>query len=333
MKLLIFTQKVDINDDILGFFHGWILEFAKHYEKVIVFCLYKGVYDLPENVKVLSLGKEEGVSKFKYILNFYKYIWSERNNYDKVFVHMNQEYVLLGGFLWKILNKDVSMWRNHPTGGILTKLAIFLCDKTFCTSKFSFTAKFKKNKIMPVGIDTEKFKINSSLQREKRSILSIGRIDPIKKINLLIEASKKIDIDFVLNIYGKGNNKYVENLKREVKDLGQKVVFHGSIPNHDTPRIYNQNQIFVNLTKSGSFDKTILEAMACGCLPLVCNESLRDILDDRFIFNDVSDLSKKIVFLINISDLERDKNIGKFKKYVEDRHSLNKLAEKILKNI
>jgi len=27
MKLLICTQKVDINDDILGFFHGWILGF------------------------------------------------------------------------------------------------------------------------------------------------------------------------------------------------------------------------------------------------------------------------------------------------------------------
>ena len=72
MKLLILTQKVDKNDDVLGFFHGWILEFAKNYEKVTVICLYEGKHDLPENVKVLSLGKERGVSKLKYILNFYK---------------------------------------------------------------------------------------------------------------------------------------------------------------------------------------------------------------------------------------------------------------------
>lgn len=35
MRLLIITQKVDENDAILGFFHGWIAEFAKHCEQLI----------------------------------------------------------------------------------------------------------------------------------------------------------------------------------------------------------------------------------------------------------------------------------------------------------
>lgn len=35
VKLLIITQKIDINDPILGFFHKWIEEFAK---MVITFC-------------------------------------------------------------------------------------------------------------------------------------------------------------------------------------------------------------------------------------------------------------------------------------------------------
>ena len=58
MKLLIITQKVDINDDLLGFFHGWIAEFVRQCEQVTVICLQKGEYDLPRNVRVLSLGKE-----------------------------------------------------------------------------------------------------------------------------------------------------------------------------------------------------------------------------------------------------------------------------------
>ncbi|MEK7538915.1 MAG: hypothetical protein AAB552_03680 [Patescibacteria group bacterium] len=58
MKLLILTQKVDQNDDILGFFHGWIREFAKHAEQVTVIALGVGEYDLPKNVRVFSLGKE-----------------------------------------------------------------------------------------------------------------------------------------------------------------------------------------------------------------------------------------------------------------------------------
>src|SRR3989339_803491 len=58
MKLLILTQKIDKNDDLLGFFYAWVGEFAKYYKKITVICLYRGESDLPENVKVLSLGKE-----------------------------------------------------------------------------------------------------------------------------------------------------------------------------------------------------------------------------------------------------------------------------------
>ena len=72
MKLLIVTQKVDKNDPILGFFHRWIEEFARHVEFVTVICLGVGEYSLPVNVKVLSLGKEKKKSRLKYIFMFYK---------------------------------------------------------------------------------------------------------------------------------------------------------------------------------------------------------------------------------------------------------------------
>ena len=58
MKLLVIAQKVDINDDLLGAFHNWIAGFAMRYEKVTVICLSEGEYDLPSNVKVLNLGKQ-----------------------------------------------------------------------------------------------------------------------------------------------------------------------------------------------------------------------------------------------------------------------------------
>ena len=55
MKLLILTQVVDKEDHFLGFFHKWIEEFSKNYENITVICLKKGKYDLPNNIKVLSL--------------------------------------------------------------------------------------------------------------------------------------------------------------------------------------------------------------------------------------------------------------------------------------
>ena len=59
MKLLITTQTVNINDPVLGFFHRWLKEFAENCEQVTVICLQVGEYQLPPNVKVISLGKEK----------------------------------------------------------------------------------------------------------------------------------------------------------------------------------------------------------------------------------------------------------------------------------
>ncbi len=113
MKLLVFTQKIDRNDPVLGFFHGWVVELSKHTESVSVICLGKGEFDLPSNVSVYSLGEERGVSKIGYVLNLYKYLGVISGSYDRVFVHMNQEYVLLAGLYWKIKNIPVYLWRNH----------------------------------------------------------------------------------------------------------------------------------------------------------------------------------------------------------------------------
>ena len=55
------TQKVDKNDAILGFFHNWLLQLSPKFERIIVVCLEKGESDLPNNVRVLSLGKEKVV--------------------------------------------------------------------------------------------------------------------------------------------------------------------------------------------------------------------------------------------------------------------------------
>ncbi len=333
MKILIVTQKVNVDDDILGFFHGWILDFAKYFESVIVICLEKGRYDLPRNVRVLSLGKENNKSKLDYVSNFYKYIHRERNNYDVVFVHMNEEYVLLGGALWGLWSKKVTMWRNHPKGSFLTTLAVSLCHKVFCTSKFSFTAKYKKTVIMPVGIDTELLKPVPGVERLPKSILFLSRMSPIKKPDLLIKALSKLKddgVDFVAGFYGNPkpeDNKYYEGLKKMVVDSGlqEKVNFYPGQPHRDVSSIYSKYKIFANLTPSGSYDKTILEAMACGCLIIASNANLKGEIDDKYIFKDgdAADLSAQIKILL------QEGEDSKLRDWVNTKHSLNILGDRM----
>lgn len=342
-RLLILTQKVDKEDPVLGFFHNWLEKLSFQFENITVICLQKGSFDLPENVKVFSLGKEE-YSRHSYVIRilvslvrFYKHTWRERKNYDSVLVHMNQEYVLLGGMFWKISGKKIYLWRNHKHGNVLTRIAVWLSDKVFYTSSDSFTARYGKAMKMPVGINIERFK-DLKIERLKNSILFLSRMSPVKKPEVLIEALKILkekNQDFVCNLYGDAlpkDEKYYESLKSRVRGYGleDRVKFYPAVPNYETPKIYQSHEIFVNLTPSGSFDKTILEAAACGCLLVAANTSLKGEIDDRMIAGDsAGDITDKIDFWLNKEIEEKEKTSQRLQKYIVQNHSLEILVSKL----
>jgi len=350
MRLLIITQKINKEDDLLGFFHGWVEELALKVEKISVICLEEGKHDLPKNTRVYSLGKEKGESKTKYFLNFVKYIWGLRKEYDKVFVHMNKEYVLLGWDSWLVMSKKVYLWHNHKKGGIWVRLAVLFSKKVFYTSPQSFTARFKKSIKMPAGINTDEFgRMNNPACRQGResrrrdSILSLGRISPVKNIHILIDALKILDekgIEFKANIYGgapERDKNYCDKVRNQGKNLEQKekLFFHKSVPNMKVSEIYNKYEIFVNMTNSGSMDKTILEAMASGCLVLVSNRSFENVLPNNFLFKekDSKDMAQKIEDIFRLSDEEKNRHRKQFREYVVKNHSLDILVDKLIKEI
>ncbi|MCE9629066.1 MAG: glycosyltransferase family 4 protein [Candidatus Vogelbacteria bacterium] len=340
MKLLIITQKVDLADPILGFFHGWILAFSQKFNSITVICLGKGEYNLPGNVKVLSLGKEIKKSKAVYLWRYFFFLLKERKKYDAVLVHMNQEYVILAGWLWWFLGKKVFMWRNHHSGSWLTDLSVLFCDKVFCTSKYSYTAKYRKTVLMPVGIDLDLFKENLVGEKIPKSILFVGRISPVKKIHVLIEALKYLkneNIDFSASVYGdplESDQGYYQELQEKVVQggLDRQIKFYSGVPNSSTANIYNSHKIFVNLSSSGMYDKTIFESIACGCLPVVCNKNLVGQINNDFIFieDDHRDLASKLKTMLKFAPTERDRSCLHD---VVINHSLTSLSSKIFNEI
>lgn len=339
MKLLIITQKVDSEDPGLGFFHRWILEFSKHSEKTSVICLQKGTSSLPKEIQIMSLGKETFPSRFRYVVNFYRHIFREWKNYDAVLVHMNQEYVLLGGLFWRLFGKRVYMWRNHHAGSLLTDVAAAFCTKVFCTSKFSFTAKYKKTILMPVGVDISTFFPLETVERNNRSILFLARISPSKKPDLFIRALADLlekNTQATGSIYGDPLPKdipYYMGLKKQVEDakLQEKIIFHAGVPNTKTVPVYSAHGIFVNLSSSGMYDKTIFEAMACGCLILASNDNLKGQIHDRFIFEEGNrqELTQKLEVLLNLNDSERASAIAELRSFA-NKHTLASLGEKLI---
>lgn len=342
MKLLVLTQKIDKNDPVLGFFHNWVFKLSKKFEKISVICLEKGQYDLPDNIKVYSLGKESGRSKIKYVKNFLNLILGLYKEYDSVFVHMNQEYILLGGFIWKILRKKIYFWRNHPNGNLFTYVSVFLSNKVFCTSPYSFTKRFKKTEIMPVGIDTSIFNTDGLDQKEK-SILSIGRISPIKNVEKMIDAVILLDNrreNFVLDIVGDPVNTEDYEYKKMLLNKGEALIKKGvlnfitAVSQKEAAILYKKHSIFVNLTPSGGMDKTILEAVLCGCIPVVSNQFFEDVFENKMLTSgEPEDIAQKIKFWLDASEemvSESSKNIIE---YTKQNHSLDVLIEKLSKEL
>ncbi len=313
MRLLICTQAVDRNEPVLGFMHRWIEEIAKRSEHVVVICLRGGERSLPKNVEVIVLGER---MKFLRALEVCSIALSRRGEYDNVFVHMNQEYILAAGWLWKLLGKKMYMWRNHYAGNKLTDIAAAFCTKVFCTSRFSYTAKYKKTTLMPVGVDAGRFAPVSGVTRVPNSILFLARLAPSKRVHIFVEAMSRIlkgSVSFTASIYGsplKVDEGYAIGLKEKVQKDGLSgiVTFASQIANHETPKVYSAHDIFVNLSPSGMYDKTIFEAAACGALVVASSGDFADHVDPRLVFkdNDAEDLSKKLGALLALPESDRE---------------------------
>lgn len=336
-RLLVLTQTVDLDDPVLGFFHGWLASFASVFPHIHAVCLREGRHALPGAVAVHSLGKEQGAGRLRYVWRFYRLAWSLRREYDAVFVHMNPEYVVLGGLLWRLMGKRVYLWRNHWARGLMADAAVLLSHKTFCTSKSSYIARYKKNVLMPVGIDTGVFRPAGA--PAPRSVLSLGRVAPSKNIHVMLDAFKILKergVEFSASIYGDALPKdadYHAAQKRFVaeNDLSDTVTFLPGVKNSDTPAIYSTHQVFINASGSGMFDKTIFEAISCGAVSIACSKDYGEFAGKDLVFEtgDATNLAEKLHALLSAPVEETQSIARSLRARIESEHSLRALSARL----
>ncbi len=343
MKLLIITQKVDKDDPILGFFYRWIDVFSKNCESIVVICLYKGKNELPNNVKVLSLGKEIRESRIRYIINFYKYIWIERKNYDSVFVHMNQIYVILGGVFWKLYNKNISLWYTHRSVTKSLRIATLIVDKIFTASKESFRLKSNKINVMGHGIDVDIFKpLNFNKNGNEFKIVSVGRFTQSKGYEFMIDAvntiksNRKITCEFWGEAVMYRDVEYVEKLNKKIETSPNNTFeMKGKVSQDKLCDILNSADLFLNMSDTGSLDKAILEAMASGTIVITSNPAFEKIFSNHpFLFTNrnADDLAKSINKVLMLDSKNKSIN-DYYVKYVNENHSLKLLIPRIITNL
>ncbi len=353
MKLLLLTRKVDSQDERVGFVTDWILEFAKNIEILYIICQESGkISELPENVKIYSLGKEKGYHRFHQLLLFYFYIFKFLFKVDGVFSHMIPHYAVLAGPWCRLFNKKLIQWYTHKSVDFWLKAANFFVDEFVTASKESFRLETKKPVyVFGHGINIKRFaptinKKQLTIDKKKFVILSVGRISPSKNIDVLIKMAERIKLKYpefrhkiLFKIIGGpglvSQKSYYLDLINEAreKNLNDIVEFKGPLPWQDIPYYLQNSDLFINLSDTGSLDKAVLEAMASGSLALTSNEAFKDILPEQLFCSvkGVEYLINKIKDIYLMSEEQKNKLRSELRKEIEQNHNLEKLIKKILK--
>ena len=345
MKLLVITQIVDETDSNLGFFHNWLQKMATKVDHLYVICLKEGRYSLPSNVTVLSLGKEKNVSRLQYLARFFKYIWQYRHKYDHVLVHMNPEYVVLAGWLWRMWHKKVLLWYMHKSVDLKLSIAEKFVTKIFTASPESFRLPSKKVQVVGHGIDLTEFDFLNKPQSEIISLVTVGRISRSKDLKTLIkgvaELKKIIHQTVFLEIAGvpitHDDDNYFLELKSLSKELGleKEIKFLGALNRTELAKVLQKASIFLHASQTGSLDKVVLEALASGRPVITSSQSFPEALLPGVIFGfkegNPIDLAETIEKVSKSGIVEPDKLPNEQAiVYVKKNHNLNNLIAKII---
>jgi len=331
MKLLFITQKIQGNDDDLAFVILWIKEFIKQGYTVDVICLEKGDFD--DSFPVYSLGKEKGFRKMTRIFVFLKLIFSLK--YDRVFVHMNPEYVTLGGWYWFLSRKPIYLWYTHYTTHIHLRISGLLCKRMFAATPQSLPQYDGNPKKVIVGHGIDLNFWNTGLLEENNAsifnLVSVHRICRSKRLELGVLALKYLPVEYTLTVYGRDVEKdYYVEIKELIKKekLENRVIFKGPVPMSELKNVYPAYRLMVNMAKE-TIDKTMLESMLFGIYPVTTPGNSKAIgLPVYPEGENPEDIARFI-----LARVWGNYTLRQLRSIVQDRHGLSALVSKMNKFI
>lgn len=168
---------------------------------------------------------------------------------------------------------------------------------------------------------------------------------PSKDCDTLVEAARDIikisgqqNVHFNLigDMLTDDDRSYLDRLRNKVNcyQLDKWITFRGAVPYNEMHQYYQEADIVVSTSRTGSLDKVILEAMASHkpvitCLPLA---DLYGSYSSELIFapGNYHELSEKLIAILNWDERKNKEVTDYFFKVTSENHSLAKLMSAII---
>lgn len=336
-NLLILNYATDEKNQVFAHQIEVVRHFSDKFQKVYVITASKGSDPLPENVELIESKWIQGqhvTNSIRLISKFMRIYIQDRN--IVVFSHMTEVQSALISPLTKIARIKHIVWYAHASRSLAMSINQFLLDLIVTSTAGSCPYTGKKVKIVGQAIDDKLFKYFNRNKTAKNKFVHIGRTDPSKKIEKLIQAVENLNdggFDSTLAIVGKPStplfNSYRESLiisRDKLKDPSR-VIFCEPVERKFLPEYLNYFDFFIHAFE-GSLDKTLVEATLCGIPVLTLNQEYRSNFGQwSKIAN--SSIEEEFLALIGLNHEYLTSELKRRRKIAVDQHSLSGWVEKI----
>jgi glycosyltransferase involved in cell wall biosynthesis len=221
------------------------------------------------NIRVFTSNWQPGQNIrniYRFYLTFLQLI--RQSEFVAVFSHMTSVQSFLVGPILRLLKIHHCLWYAHAKNSAILRIAYFWVDKLVTSTEGSCPLTGKKVFYLGQSIDQEKFRPQRTERSKFRKFLHIGRADPSKNLNLIIETvsqfrklNEGITLELVGNPSGARQQSELDNLKQIWANGAQQgwLLFSPAIPRAEIARLLNEHDVFIHAFQ-GSLDKTLIEA-------------------------------------------------------------------------
>lgn len=227
---------------------------------------------------------------------------------------------------------------------VIAFISIWLCGKNIITISNSKAKEIKKRygkkcTVIPCGINASNSTIETDILtrffiKKEAYYLTIGRIDPIKNLDVLIKAFiKHNNSNKQLVIAGNYNNEYGNYLKELAKE-NKNIIFTGIVMGDDKETLLRNCYANCLVSSSEGMPISLLEAMIYAKPCIVTDiPAIHEIMEKEYGYwckvGDIETLCTQMVVLENEYSNAIKKGIF-LKQYIETNYTWDKVAVKFV---
>ena len=284
--LLILTYEMDESSQLFSHQVTVVNQLAKLFEEVTVLTGKIGEHKVDSNVKVFSSRWQNG--KRMYSIMGFLFIFLRivlHNRPTMIFSHMTSVQSAFAAPITSLLRIKHYLWYAHSSNNVYLKVSHFFLNGILTATDGSCPIKSTKVKVIGHSIDPLEFSRKEEVNFPIKKFLHIGRFDPIKNIELIVQSIgdvKESHSDLTFDHFGSpSKQEYAEYENKVLKNYSTSrdlkyITFNPSVNRSKIPTIIKSYDAFIHACDAG-LDKSILEATLIGLPVVTINKQYLDI--------------------------------------------------------